>query len=82
MKKNLKTFVSFISGLFKINISCLNDLLILGWSVNGQKGFMRPNKKVVIRKRDLSIAPTRKVSPAASIQARNFKFGQKVAITL
>ena len=37
-------------------ISCLKDLLNIGWSKNGEKGYLRPDKKVVARKRDLSIA--------------------------
>ena len=36
-------------------ITCLEDLLKLGWSINGDKGYIRPDKRVVSRKRQLSL---------------------------
>ena len=37
-------------------IKCIEDLLRLGWVRNGQKGYFRPNKRVVTRRRQLSMS--------------------------
>ena len=36
-------------------ITCLENLLKLGWSISGDKGYLRPDKRVVSRKRQLSL---------------------------
>ena len=37
-------------------ITCLEDLLKLGWSKNGNNGYLRPDKRLVSRKRQLSMS--------------------------
>ena len=37
-------------------ITCLEDLIKLGWVKNGNNGYLRPDKRVVSRKRQLSMS--------------------------